>query len=160
MSIVQAGHYQMLDGDVIPSEANFGSLAPCRIVSMKKPCLFCVCPPEQILIDGPIAMARIDTHPVSPGHTLIIPRRHVVTLFETTEEERLAMFRLLDQAKAILDKDHKPDGYNIGINSGPAAGQTVMHLHMHLIPRYKGDKADPRGGVRWVLPENAAYWKK
>jgi diadenosine tetraphosphate (Ap4A) HIT family hydrolase len=126
----------------------------------EKPCLFCSVPRDEILIDGPIAMARIDTHPVSPGHTLIIPKRHVASFFETTEEERLAMLTLLDEAKAILDKKHKPDGYNIGINGGEAAGQTVMHLHIHLIPRYKGDKADPRGGVRWVLPEKAAYWSK
>jgi diadenosine tetraphosphate (Ap4A) HIT family hydrolase len=68
--------------------------------------------------------------------------------------------KLLDETKAILDQKHKPDGYNIGINGGAAAGQTVMHLHIHLIPRYEGDRADPRGGVRWVLPENAAYWSK
>ena len=128
---------------------------------MEKPrCLFCSVPPHEILIDGPIAMARIDNHPVSPGHTLIIPKRHIASFFETTEEERLAMMKLLDEAKAVLDKKHKPDGYNIGINGGEAAGQTVMHLHIHLIPRYKGDKADPRGGVRWVLPDKAAYWNK
>lgn len=123
-------------------------------------CLFCAVPRDEILIDGPIAIARRDTHPVSPGHTLIIPRRHVVTFFETTEEERLAMLKLLDEAKAILDQKHKPDGYNIGVNNGVAAGQTVMHLHIHLIPRFKGDKADPRGGVRWIFPEKAAYWAK
>jgi diadenosine tetraphosphate (Ap4A) HIT family hydrolase len=126
----------------------------------KSRCLFCSVPPDEILIDGPIAMARIDNHPVSPGHTLIIPRRHVASFFETTEEERWAMLKLLDEAKAILDTKHKPDGYNIGINGGEAAGQTVMHLHIHLIPRYKGDRSDPRGGVRWVLPEKAAYWSK
>jgi diadenosine tetraphosphate (Ap4A) HIT family hydrolase len=126
----------------------------------EKPCLFCSVPRDEILIDGPIAIARIDNHPVSPGHTLIIPKRHVASFFDTSEEERLAMMRLLDEAKAVLDQKHKPDGYNIGINGGEAAGQTVMHLHIHLIPRYKGDKADPRGGVRWVLPEKAAYWSK
>jgi diadenosine tetraphosphate (Ap4A) HIT family hydrolase len=126
----------------------------------EQPCLFCSVPRDEILIDGPIAMARIDNHPVSPGHTLIIPKRHVASFFETTEEERAAMLKLLDEAKAVLDQKHKPDGYNIGINGGEAAGQTVMHLHIHLIPRYKGDKADPRGGVRWVLPEKAAYWSK
>jgi len=124
----------------------------------EKPCLFCSVPRDEMLIDGPIAMARIDTHPVSPGHTLIIPKRHVASFFETTEEERLAMMKLLDAAKAILDEKHKPDGYNIGINSGEAAGQTVMHLHIHLIPRYAGDRKDPRGGVRWVIPERARYW--
>lgn len=127
---------------------------------MEKPCLFCSPSPGEIIAENPLAVAKRDVHPVSRGHTLIIPRRHVVTFFETTEEERLVMFRLIDEAKAILDQEHHPDGYNIGVNNGRAAGQTVMHLHMHLIPRYAGDKADPRGGVRWVLPEKAAYWQK
>ena len=127
---------------------------------MPKDCLFCAIPPEQILIDGPIAVAARDSYPVSKGHTLIIPRRHVASFFETTEAERQAMLKLLDEMKAMLGREHKPDGYNIGINNGAAAGQTVMHLHMHLIPRYKGDRTDPRGGVRWILPEKAAYWKK
>jgi len=72
----------------------------------------------------------------------------------------MAMLKLLDEAKTMLDREHKPDGYSIGINYGVAAGQTVMHLHMHLIPRYKGDRPDPRGGVRWVIPDKAAYWKR
>jgi len=123
-------------------------------------CLFCAIPPEQIVIDGPIAVAARDSYPVSKGHTLIIPRRHVASFFETTDEERQAMMKLLDEMKARLDREHKPDGYNIGINGGAAAGQTVMHLHIHLIPRYAGDRADPRGGVRWIIPEKAAYWEK
>ena len=127
---------------------------------MPKDCLFCAIPPEQILIDGPIAVAARDSYPVSKGHTLIIPRRHVASFFETTEAERQAMLKLLDEMKAMLDREHKPDGYNIGINNGAAAGQTVMHVHMHLIPRYAGDRPDPRGGVRWILPEKAAYWEK
>jgi diadenosine tetraphosphate (Ap4A) HIT family hydrolase len=127
---------------------------------MEKPCLFCAIPREQILIDGPIAVAARDSYPVSKGHTLIIPRRHVASFFETTEEERLAMMKLLDEMKTRLDLEHKPDGYNIGINGGAAAGQTVMHLHIHLIPRYSGDRDDPRGGIRWVLPDRAAYWEK
>ena len=123
-------------------------------------CLFCAIPEDEVLIDRPLALARRDTYPVSKGHTLIMPRRHVASFFETTEEERRAMLKLLDEMKARLDREHKPDGYNIGINNGPAAGQTVMHVHMHLIPRYAGDRADPRGGVRWVIPEKAAYWDK
>ena len=127
---------------------------------MEKPaCLFCAIPADQVLIDGPIAVAARDSYPVSKGHTLIIPRRHVASFFETTDEERQAMLKLLDEAKAMLDREHKPDGYNIGINNGAAAGQTVMHVHMHLIPRYAGDRVDPKGGVRWVLPDKAAYWK-
>lgn len=122
-------------------------------------CLFCSIPRDQVLLEQPLAVAARDTYPVSKGHTLIIPRRHVASFFETTEEERLAMLNLLDEMKAMLDREHKPDGYNIGINNGIVAGQTVMHLHMHLIPRYAGDRPDPRGGVRWILPDKAAYWK-
>jgi len=121
-------------------------------------CLFCSVPRAQILIEYPLALAKHDGYPVSKGHTLIIPRRHVASFFETTEEERQAMLKLLDEMKAMLDREHKPDGYNIGINNGAAAGQTVMHLHMHLIPRYAGDQPDPRGGVRWIIPDRARYW--
>jgi diadenosine tetraphosphate (Ap4A) HIT family hydrolase len=131
-----------------------------KIPGVNKPdCLFCRPSGDELLIDRPLAIARRDRYPVSKGHTLIIPRRHVASLFETTEEERQAMLRLLDETKAMLDREHRPDGYNIGINNGKAAGQTVMHLHIHLIPRYAGDKADPRGGVRWILPEKATYWE-
>lgn len=126
----------------------------------KETCLFCRIPGDQVLIEHPLAVAKRDGYPISKGHTLIIPRRHVASFFDTTEEERRAMLKLLDEVKAVLDREHKPDGYNIGMNDGVAAGQTVMHLHMHLIPRYKGDRDDPRGGVRWILPEKAAYWEK
>jgi len=126
----------------------------------KASCPFCAIPRDQVLIEHPLALAKRDGYPVSKGHTLIIPRRHVASFFETTEEERQAMLKLLDEMKARLDREHKPDGYNIGINNGPAAGQTVMHMHMHLIPRYAGDTADARGGVRWIFPDKAAYWKR
>lgn len=101
-----------------------------------------------------------DGYPVSPGHSLIIPRRHVGSFFEITPDERLALLELLDHAKATLAAELSPDGWNIGINDGPAAGQTVPHLHIHLIPRYQGDLPDPRGGVRWVIPHKADYWTK
>jgi diadenosine tetraphosphate (Ap4A) HIT family hydrolase len=123
-------------------------------------CPFCAIAPEEILIACPLAIARHDLFPVSKGHTLIIPRRHVRSFFETTEDERRGMMALLDEAKGVIDREHRPDGYNVGINDGVAAGQTVMHVHMHLIPRYAGDSPDPRGGVRWVVPGQAAYWKK
>ena len=122
-------------------------------------CPFCVVEPKQIFIARPLAIARHDMFPVSKGHTLIIPRRHVVSFFDTTADERSEMLGLLDEIRALLDREHRPDGYNIGINDGAAAGQTVMHLHVHLIPRYAGDAADPRGGVRWIVPGNAKYWK-
>ena len=84
---------------------------------------------------------------------------NVGSFFELRPDERGALWALLDQAKSDLEiGDNKPDGYNIGINDGPAAGQTVPHLHIHLIPRRRGDRSDPRGGVRWIIPERADYW--
>jgi diadenosine tetraphosphate (Ap4A) HIT family hydrolase len=124
------------------------------------PCLFCSLPCERIVAENDLAIAIRDGFPVSPGHTLIIPRRHIASYFETTDDERLAMLALLDSAKRDLDSEFTPSGYNIGINDGQTAGQTIMHLHMHLIPRYAGDLPDPRGGVRWVIPEKADYWSK
>lgn len=99
-----------------------------------------------------------DGFPVSDGHTLIIPCRHVASFFETTHEERRALLDLLDIAHEDIETSYSPDGYNIGINDGTAAGQTVYHLHIHLIPRYNGDRPDPRGGVRFVIPDKADYW--
>lgn len=102
----------------------------------------------------------LDGYPVSPGHTLIIPKRHVGSFFEITIEERDSLLFLLHEARQrVMDQRH-PDGLNIGINDGAAAGQTVPHLHIHLIPRFIGDLPDPRGGVRWVIPEKACYWTR
>ncbi|WP_324780826.1 HIT family protein [Thiobacillus sedimenti] len=123
-----------------------------------KPCPFCVLEPHRIVAEDERAVAYRDGFPVSLGHTVIIPRRHFATLFEATEAEQLALFGMLAQAKEVLDRLHQPDGYNIGINHGQAGGQSVPHLHIHLIPRYRGDKEDPRGGVRWILPDKAKYW--
>ncbi|MEW6119207.1 MAG: HIT family protein [Pseudomonadota bacterium] len=123
-----------------------------------KPCPFCNLQPQRILAEDALAVAYADGFPVSPGHTVVIPRRHFATLFEATPEEQLALLNMLARAKEAVEKHHQPDGYNIGINHGAAGGQTVPHLHIHLIPRYRGDKEDPRGGVRWVLPDKAKYW--
>ena len=101
-----------------------------------------------------------DGYPISPGHTLIIPKRHVGSFFELEPHEQSALLDLLRQAKAVVEREFSPNGYNIGINDGPAAGQTVPHLHIHLIPRFVNDRADPRGGVRWIIPEKADYWSK
>jgi diadenosine tetraphosphate (Ap4A) HIT family hydrolase len=122
-------------------------------------CVFCSIPQEQIILAHPLAVVKLDGFPLTQGHSLVIPRRHVASFFETTAQERSAILELLERAKVYLDMEHRPDGYNIGINDGAAAGQTVMHLHVHLIPRYKGDAEDPRGGVRWIFPAKAAYWK-
>jgi diadenosine tetraphosphate (Ap4A) HIT family hydrolase len=105
------------------------------------------------------AIALRDDYPVTPGHCLIIPKRHIASFFEATKEEHVSMLDLLSEMRQILLKDQRPNGFNVGINDGAAAGQTVMHLHIHLIPRYAGDTTDPRGGVRWIFPDKAAYWK-
>jgi diadenosine tetraphosphate (Ap4A) HIT family hydrolase len=104
-----------------------------------------------------LVVAVRDGYPVNPGHTLVIPRRHVASWFEATADERVALMDLVDQVKAALDSEIHPDGYNIGINVGEAAGRTVMHLHVHVIPRFAGDVDDPRGGVRFVIPARGNY---
>lgn len=123
-----------------------------------KACPFCVLDPARILAEDELTVVYKDGFPVSPGHTVVIPKRHFPTLFDATEAEQQALLRALKVCKTLLDAEHHPDGYNIGINQGVAGGQSVPHLHIHVIPRYLGDKADPKGGVRWVLPEKAKYW--
>jgi len=125
---------------------------------MSKPCPFCTLPKERVIDSNHHGMVIRDGFPISPGHTLVIPNRHIGSFFELSPEERQSLLDLLDAAKLVLDSELKPDGYNIGINDGPSAGQTVPHLHIHLIPRYNGDQTDPRGGVRWIIPEKADYW--
>jgi diadenosine tetraphosphate (Ap4A) HIT family hydrolase len=115
------------------------------------------CEVNDAVLESAQAYARFDAHPVTPGHLLLLPRRHVASYFEATADERAALFELLDAGKALLDDRFKPDGYNIGVNVGAVAGQTVMHLHVHLIPRYRGDVAEPRGGVRGVIPGRQHY---
>jgi len=88
---------------------------------------------------------------------LLIPFRHIPALFDATDEEQIALLALLREAKTLLDGRLHPDGYNVGVNVGETAGQTVMHLHVHVIPRYAGDVEDPRGGVRGVIPEKRKY---
>ena len=101
--------------------------------------------------------AIYDKYPVSPGHTLIIPKRHVANYFDLNLKEQTACLLLLNAAKQTLDKAFNPDGYNIGVNVAEAAGQTVGHVHIHLIPRYKGDVEKPAGGVRGVVPGKQGY---
>ncbi|MCC6145863.1 MAG: HIT family protein [Candidatus Hydrogenedentes bacterium] len=125
---------------------------------MNLTCPFCHLPEIRIVLANELAVAIRDAYPVSPGHSLILPRRHVGSFFDTSQEERVAMLVLLDAVRGGLERECQPDGYNVGINDGPAAGQTVPHLHLHLIPRYAGDRPDPRGGIRWIFPEKAQYW--
>ena len=127
-------------------------------MSEAKRCALCELPDERIIGRNDHGMVVRDGFPVSPGHTLVIARRHVGSFFDLTEAERRDLLSLLDAAKLDLDEKFRPHGFNIGINDGPAAGQTVPHVHVHLIPRYVGDSPDPRGGLRWIIPEKARYW--
>ena len=115
-------------------------------------------PASEHVARNTLAFAIRDAFPVSPGHTLVVPFRLVPTFFDATPEEQAAVLELVRVVKGQLDAlDPRPDGYNVGFNAGVAAGQTVMHLHVHVIPRYAGDVPDPRGGVRYVIPAKANY---
>ena len=111
-----------------------------------------------VIAESRHAVAIPDGYPVSRGHTLVIPKAHVKSLFDLDPEAQADLWRLVARVRSDLQSKHSPDGFNIGINDGRAAGQTVEHAHVHVIPRFDGDVADPRGGIRWVLPESAAYW--
>ncbi len=125
---------------------------------MPKQCVFCSLLSSRVVLSNSIGVVIRDAFPVSSGHTLIIPTRHISSFFELEADEQLGLLTLLRDAKSALDAELQPQGYNIGINDGPAAGQTVSHLHIHLIPRFRGDLPDPRGGVRWIFPDKAKYW--
>jgi diadenosine tetraphosphate (Ap4A) HIT family hydrolase len=108
-------------------------------------CPFCRDP--EIVMENELAFADYDSYPVNPGHCLIILRRHIAEYFEATAEEKAAIWALVDKMKPIIDEEFNPDGYNVGVNIGKSAGQSVPHVHIHMIPRYQGDMEDPRGGV-------------
>ena len=121
-------------------------------------CPFCGNP--RMVIQNELAFAHYDSYPVNPGHCLVITRRHVAGYFDATTEEKTAIWALVDEIKTIIDGEYKPDGYNVGINIGEMAGQSIPHLHIHVIPRYKGDVENPKGGVRGVIPHKQKYEKK
>ena len=114
-----------------------------------------LCQEEDVILRNDYAYVRRDNFQLSRGHVLVVPIRHVANYFDMTLEEKHAVVTLLDQAKALIESEHAPDGYNIGVNNGKAGGQSRMHVHVHLIPRYEGDVADPRGGIRCVLAKKA-----
>jgi diadenosine tetraphosphate (Ap4A) HIT family hydrolase len=118
-------------------------------------CVFCNI--NDIVLENDLAMDFYDKYPVNKGHLLIIPKRHVEQYFDLTISERSAIDRWLFEGKKLLDGQYQSDGYNIGINCGEAAGQTIFHVHVHLIPRFTGDMEDLRGGVRGVIPEKQRY---
>ena len=112
---------------------------------------------KEKIIENENAFAIYDAFPVSKGHVLVIPKRVVSEIFDLNEDEYISCFNLIKDVKKILDKNHKPDGFNIGINNGEKAGQTIFHAHIHVIPRYIGDVENPRGGVRNVIPGKGDY---
>lgn len=120
-------------------------------------CVFCQLTEAEIIFENDKAYAFFDKSPVNPGHLLIIPKKHRETYFDLSDAEKLGIDDLLKKGKAYLDQHFQPEGYNIGANCGEIAGQTVFHCHVHLIPRYSGDVANPRGGVRGVIPERRIY---
>ena len=119
-------------------------------------CIFCR-PQREILAENAHAIAVFDTYPVSPGHSLILPRRHVATVWDLAEDEYLACYALVRTLKPILEARFRPEGFNVGVNCGEAAGQSVWHAHIHVIPRFKGDTPFPKGGVRHVIPLKGSY---
>lgn len=121
-------------------------------------CPFCSISSERARNKAEKVLSIRDQYPVSKGHTLIIPTRHIQSFFDIDNDEREQLLELLNLEKEILEQEFNPDGFNIGINDGEVAGQTIAHLHIHLIPRYRDDVPDPKGGVRWVIPDKAKYW--
>jgi diadenosine tetraphosphate (Ap4A) HIT family hydrolase len=122
-----------------------------------KDCIFCKQPETEVICENELARAFFDKFPVSEGHVLITPKRHAVTFFDATKEELAAIMELTFKVKEILDERYKPDGYNIGVNVNYAAGQTIFHLHVHVIPRHKGDIEDPKGGIRNIKSNLVDY---
>lgn len=126
---------------------------------MAADCPFCALDPSRVIWGSDEVVAIRDAFPVTEGHTLVIPRAHVPTYFAAAPSLRRTLWNAVDAVQAELSRTHQPDGFNVGFNAGEAAGQTVMHLHIHVIPRYAGAVADPRGGVRHVIPGRGNYLK-
>ena len=125
---------------------------------MEEDCPFCMIGEHvEVLCKTDIAMAILDSFPISPGHTLVIPKRHIPDYFDLTVEEQNELWQLVNRCKVILQDRFHPDGFNIGINVGEMAGQSIFHVHIHLIPRYEGDVKNPKGGVRHIIPGKGYY---
>ena len=125
------------------------------------PCIFCKIREEELQFENQLAYSSIDSYPVSEFHSLIVPKRHVETYFQLTIEEIQACNDLILKTKEkILKQDSSVKGFNIGTNAGKVAGQSIMHCHIHLIPRREGDVEDPQGGVRSVIPKKQHYKRK
>jgi len=122
---------------------------------LNNPCRFCS--PREVTRRNELAYCERDRFPASPGHSLVMPLRHCANFFDLTSEEISACMELLTQERAAIDEEFGPDGYNVGVNVNTAGGQSIFHVHIHLIPRYAGDSQNPKGGVRQVIPGKAHY---
>ncbi len=120
-------------------------------------CIFCRLEKIEILLENELSKAFFDRYPVNEGHVLVIPKRHLTNLFEASLEEMISLWKLCEEVKEELNKRFQPDGFNLGINIGEAAGQTIFHAHVHIIPRYQGDVKDPRGGIRKIKQSHVPY---
>jgi diadenosine tetraphosphate (Ap4A) HIT family hydrolase len=130
------------------------------MVTRKSDCPFCdrIARRHELLAETTLCIAFYDTMPLNPGHILIIPRKHEPDFLELYAEEQNAILAMATEMRSHLAKEYSPDGFNLGVNVNEAAGQTVSHAHLHLIPRYWGDVPDPMGGIRWLIPDRAPYW--
>ena len=123
-------------------------------------CVFCErLTAQDVVAANEFAVAFPDAFPLNEGHCLIVPRRHEPNFFALSADEQAAIWGLVDAVRCHVEATRMPDGYNLGVNVGEAAGQTVLHAHLHVIPRYRHDVPDPRGGIRWVIPAKAQYWE-
>ncbi len=113
---------------------------------------------DRLLFESKYTKAFYDAYPVSEGHALVVPKRAVAGLFELSETAYHDVWIAVKEVRNMLHQAYHPDGFNIGINDGAAAGQTIVHTHIHIIPRYTGDSSDPRGGIRQIFPDKARYW--
>lgn len=125
---------------------------------MADKCPFCEPNTGRVSLANEFGFVLWDVFPVTAGHTLVVPRQHVASIYELSAAIQTALWSLVAEARSRLNQDFAPDGFNIGLNDGEAAGQTILHAHIHIIPRRVGDVADPRGGVRWIIPKKARYW--
>jgi ATP adenylyltransferase len=119
-------------------------------------CIFCRLD-RKVLAESSLSVSFFDGFPVSEGHSLIVPRRHVASIWDMTSDEYHDAFELVRTVQGILSKRFSPQGFNVGVNNGAAGGQSVWHAHIHIIPRYRGDVPDPRGGIRNVIPGKGNY---
>ena len=121
-------------------------------------CPFCTPTRSSLWLESPTAVALWDGFPVSEGHSLVVPRQHIVSLFDLPASDLSLVWQFVARVRTELAQRFAVESFNVGLNDGQAAGQTVMHAHIHVIPRREGDVRDPRGGIRRVIPEKAGYW--